>query len=172
MQWTGGGEQVDFFLDTEFIELDRAIELISLGVVSADGREFYAISTEFDDSGANDFVQSTVLRLLEPRDHPAWMSRAEMKDALVSSSDQQFRGSGRGVVPRTTGWRWLSCSRWRSGCLMVGGTPRTTSRSWSSLPASRSRRSIRVCPRILATAIMPSPTHAGSVMSSAHSRSD
>ena len=49
MRWTGGGEQVDFFLDTEIIELDRAIELISLGLVAADVREFYAISTEFDD---------------------------------------------------------------------------------------------------------------------------
>lgn len=96
MRWMGGGEQVDFFLDTEFIELDRAIELISLGLVAADGREFYAISAEFDASRANDFVRSTVLPLLEPRDHPAWMSRAEMKDALVD-----FVGL---AVPRF--WAW------------------------------------------------------------------
>ena len=138
MRWTGGGEQVDFFLDTEFIDLDRAIELISLGLVAADGREFYAISTEFDDSGANDFVRSSVLPLLEPLDHPAWMSRAEMKEALVS-----FVGS---VVPRFWAWGgapydWLAMAQlfpveervpdgWR--------TPRTTSRFWSSSPAYRS----------------------------------
>ena len=51
MQWTGGGEQVDFFLDTEFIELDRAIELISLGVVAADGREFDLILGQAPSAG-------------------------------------------------------------------------------------------------------------------------
>jgi len=35
----GVGEQIDLFLDTEFIELDGAIELISLGLVAADDRE-------------------------------------------------------------------------------------------------------------------------------------
>jgi len=38
---------VRFFYDTEFIDNGRTIELISIGVVSEDGREYYAISTEF-----------------------------------------------------------------------------------------------------------------------------
>lgn len=70
-------------MNTEFIDLEREIDLISLGIVADDGREFYAISTEFDPAPANPFVRSTVLALLEPRDHPAWMSRARMKDQLL-----------------------------------------------------------------------------------------
>lgn len=72
-----------YFIDTEFIDRERVLDLISLGVVADDGREFYAISTEFDPAHANTFVRDVVLPQLEPRDHPAWMSRTQMKDRLV-----------------------------------------------------------------------------------------
>jgi len=87
---------VDYFIDTEYIDLEREIDLISLGVVAADGREFYAVSTEFDASRANEFVRTVVLPLLEPADDPVWMSRARMKDELV-----KFIGND---VPRF--WSW------------------------------------------------------------------
>ena len=38
-----------YFYDTEFIEDGRIIDLVSIGVVDEHGREYYAISTEFDD---------------------------------------------------------------------------------------------------------------------------
>ncbi|MGH3782429.1 MAG: polyadenylate-specific 3'-exoribonuclease AS, partial [Pseudonocardiaceae bacterium] len=37
-----------FFYDCEFIEDGVTIELISIGVVDEQGREYYAVSTEFD----------------------------------------------------------------------------------------------------------------------------
>ena len=37
-----------FFYDCEFIEDGRTIDLVSIGVVDENGREFYAVSTEFD----------------------------------------------------------------------------------------------------------------------------
>ena len=37
-----------FFYDCEFIEDGTTIDLVSIGVVGEDGREFYAVSTEFD----------------------------------------------------------------------------------------------------------------------------
>lgn len=89
---------MDFFVNTEFIDLDRRIDLISLGLVRADGREFYAISTEFDGEQANEFVRTVVLPQLEPRDHRAWMSRAQMKIAL-----QQFVGD-----EEPTFWSWAA----------------------------------------------------------------
>ena len=64
-----------YFLDTEFIESERRVDLVSVAVVCEDGREFYAISTEFDPALANEFVQTVVLPLLEPREDPAWKSR-------------------------------------------------------------------------------------------------
>jgi len=86
----------DFVIDAEFIELEQEIDLISLGLVSEHGREFYAISTQFDPARANDFVRTLVLPLLEPRDSHVWMSRAEIKDALIA-----FVGD---AVPRF--WAW------------------------------------------------------------------
>lgn len=35
-----------YYLDTEFLEDGKTIELISIGVVAEDGREFYAVSSE------------------------------------------------------------------------------------------------------------------------------
>jgi hypothetical protein len=46
-----------FFLDTELIEKEWGLALISLGVVSEDGREFYAISTDFNSDDANEWVR-------------------------------------------------------------------------------------------------------------------
>jgi trehalose-6-phosphatase len=37
-----------FFLDTEFIEDDKTIDLISIGIVSEHGAEFYRESCEWD----------------------------------------------------------------------------------------------------------------------------
>ena len=42
------GVDVRYFYDTEFIDDGRTIELISIGVAAEDGREYYAVSTEFD----------------------------------------------------------------------------------------------------------------------------
>lgn len=36
------------YYDTEFIEDGRTIDLISIGMVADDGREYYAVSSEFD----------------------------------------------------------------------------------------------------------------------------
>ena len=46
---------VDYVVDAEFIDGDLEIDLVSLAVVADDGREFYAVSNEFDPSRANDF---------------------------------------------------------------------------------------------------------------------
>lgn len=75
---------MDFFLDTEFIETESTVELISLAVVADDGRELYAISTEFDASRASPWVVEHVLAKLEPRDHPAWLSREQIKNRLLA----------------------------------------------------------------------------------------
>jgi len=51
-----------YFFDTEFIEDGRTIDLISIGIVSEDGRDYYAINGECDFSKANDWVVDNVLR--------------------------------------------------------------------------------------------------------------
>ena len=49
-----------YFFDTEFIEDGRTIDLISIGIVSSDGREYYAQSCEFDVNAANQWVWDNV----------------------------------------------------------------------------------------------------------------
>ena len=46
-----------YFYDCEFIEDGRVIDLVSIGVVDENGREFYAISTEFDERPAVAWVR-------------------------------------------------------------------------------------------------------------------
>lgn len=71
-----------FFYDTEFIENGTTIDLISIGMVCEDGREFYAISTEFQESRANAWVKKHVLPKLPPRSDSAWMDRATLRRKL------------------------------------------------------------------------------------------
>ena len=55
-----------FFYDTEFIEDGTTIDLVSIGVVDETGREFYAVSTEFDERRAIPWVRRHVLDQLPP----------------------------------------------------------------------------------------------------------
>lgn len=59
-----------YFFDTEFIEgfhkplfgkRRHFIDLISIGIVAQDGREYYGISNEFDPNKASDWVKENVL---------------------------------------------------------------------------------------------------------------
>lgn len=59
-----------YFFDTEFIEGFKKpmfsksrhfIDLISIGIVCEDGREYYAISTEFDEDDADEWVKKNVI---------------------------------------------------------------------------------------------------------------
>lgn len=79
-----------YFLDTEFAEDGRTIDLISITIVAEDGREFYAVSTEFDAEKCNPWVKENVLPKLPPRNesrvrrdcgHGCWMSRQRHRRA-------------------------------------------------------------------------------------------
>jgi hypothetical protein len=71
-------------LDTEFIEDGRTIELVSIGVVCEDGREYYAVSTEFDPATAIPWVRDNVLALLPSPGDPAWKSRRAIREELLA----------------------------------------------------------------------------------------
>lgn len=73
-----------YVFDTEFIEDGHTIDLLSIGVVCEDGREFYAESTEADLNNANEWVQENVLPHL-------WHRQADKSDA-----NRWFRDGGTG----------------------------------------------------------------------------
>jgi hypothetical protein len=74
---------VRYFYDCEFIEDGRTITLVSIGFVDQNGREFYAVSTEFDPDQAIDWVRRHVLNQLPPPADQAWRSRAKIREDLL-----------------------------------------------------------------------------------------
>ncbi|MEO6321725.1 MAG: hypothetical protein ABIO73_14315 [Polaromonas sp.] len=68
------------FLDTEFTNFVRP-EMISIALVSEDGREFYAQRTDYCHTDCSDFVRQTVLPLLG-RMPGAGCDRAELSHRL------------------------------------------------------------------------------------------
>lgn len=68
------------FLDTEFIEDGRTIELISIGMVREDGAELYCENAEADLSKASPWVQENVL----PHLTKAISSRAYIASSIYS----------------------------------------------------------------------------------------
>jgi hypothetical protein len=75
---------VRYFYDCEFIEDGRTIDLVSIGVVGEDGREFYAVSTEFDPAKAIDWVRRNVLDKLPPPGDGAWRSLEQIRTDLLA----------------------------------------------------------------------------------------
>ena len=86
-----------YFYDTEFIEDGKTIDLISIAIVCEDGREYYAISNEFNLKKASQWVKDNVIKYLPPQkvnpmyESPsrveasrAWKSRKQIKDDIVS----------------------------------------------------------------------------------------
>ena len=78
------GPVARYFYDCEFIEDGRTIELVSIGVVAQDGREFYAVSTEFDPHAAGAWVRRNVLDKLPSPSDPSWRSRRQIRDDLFA----------------------------------------------------------------------------------------
>jgi hypothetical protein len=74
---------VRYFYDCEFIEDGRTIELVSIGVVSEDGREFYAVSTQFDPARANAWVRRNVLDKLPGPADPSWRPPSRIREDLL-----------------------------------------------------------------------------------------
>lgn len=64
-----------YFLDTEFIEDGRTIDLISIAVVCEDGREFYACNLDCDLRKADNWIEKNVMSQLPPFGRDEWQRR-------------------------------------------------------------------------------------------------
>jgi len=80
---------VRFFYDCEFIEDGVTIELVSIGMVSEDGQEYYAVSTEFDAGRAGPWVRANVLPKLPCPSDAAWRGRAQIRTDLLAFLDRK-----------------------------------------------------------------------------------
>lgn len=82
-----------YWYDTEFIEDGSTIDLISIGIVAEDGREYYAISTAFDASKASEWVKENVLAHLPQRDESQfWETRADIAFDLLDFCNPELYG--------------------------------------------------------------------------------
>jgi 3' exoribonuclease, RNase T-like len=74
---------VRFFYDCEFIEDGQTIDLVSIGVVDESGREFYAVSSEFNPDPAIEWVRRHVLSRLPSPSDTAWRTRQRIRADLL-----------------------------------------------------------------------------------------
>ncbi|GAA3963882.1 polyadenylate-specific 3'-exoribonuclease AS [Gordonia caeni] len=104
-----------YFYDCEFIEDGTTIELVSIGVVAEDGREFYAVSTEFDPDRAGPWVRANVLDKLPSPADKSWRSRRQIRDDLLA-----FLTAGSGEVEL---WAWVGAYDHVVLCQLWGAMP-------------------------------------------------
>ena len=74
-----------YFLDTEFYEDGRTIELISIGIVREDGREFYACNLDADFTRirmASPWLAANVLPQLPEDGAAAWLNRENIAEKI------------------------------------------------------------------------------------------
>jgi len=102
------------FLDTEFTDLDPGAVLISIGLLSEDGREFYAeLSDTWQSAYVSDFAKAEVLPLLEGGDH--LVTKAQLRERLAS----WLAGFAQPVQLATDSlawdWQWIQQLFWTPG---------------------------------------------------------
>lgn len=94
-----------FWFDTEFIEDGKTIDLMSIGVVSEDGRQFYAESAECDLSRASDWVKENVFPHL---------SGIKINRSIIAAELTSFMGEKPEV------WAYYADYDWVALCQLFG----------------------------------------------------
>lgn len=114
-----------YFLDTEFIENGKTIDLINIGIVGEDGSELYCVNANCDLDRANDWVKENVISKLPIR-HPsyydsprikeearAWMPKTHIRDTVLS-----FVANCDGCRPKF--WGYYADYDWVVFCQLFG----------------------------------------------------
>jgi len=96
-----------YFIDTEFNERPRMIEMISIGIVDENGREYYAVSNELDVNNCNDFVRNEVLSFI---DAEKTVSLATMRKDIL-----EF------IQPNPVFYGYMCDYDWVNFCWLFGG---------------------------------------------------
>ena len=143
-----------YWMDTEFITAPYSIDLISVGLVAEDGREFYAESSEVDWSKASLWT----LKNVRPQLNGEGISREAIGYAVRRFTDgMNIRSSGV-IFPPTIGWRSVGCSVTWTNCRSITRNFVSTSNN------GRSSWAIRNCRSRRAPGITPCATPDGRAM--------
>lgn len=109
-----------YFFDTEFIEDGRTIDLISIGIVSEDGRELYLCSTEARLDLANDWVRANVLPKLPPYNDGAWKPRTAIKQNVFNFVNPLGNIDLGSVGDKPEFWAYYADYDWVAFCQLFG----------------------------------------------------
>jgi hypothetical protein len=100
---------MNIFLDTEFTDFNDC-DLISIGLVADDGRDFYAELTDYRQEACNDFVKETVLPLLKK--HPTIISGNKFQVAKELNEWLRYYDDGTTIanicVDFNGDWMWMA----------------------------------------------------------------
>lgn len=116
-----------YWLDTEFIEDGRTIDLLSIGIVAEDGREFYQQVVETDWSRASQWVNDNVLAHMQHCDygnkaeHPngrcqnpcPWDLRPQIAASIRAFCDPTLHG-------KPEFWAYFADYDWVALCQLFG----------------------------------------------------
>lgn len=106
------------FMDTEFIETDKSIDLLSIGIVTEDGREYYAEMAEADWGRASPWVQQNVL--------PHLGKVQPLRDEQIRADIMALIGDRRPIfVGYYPSYDWVAwCQLWGTMMQLPDGWPR------------------------------------------------
>lgn len=99
-----------FFYDAEFGLTAPALTLVSIAAVGEDGREYYAVSSEFDPLAVHPWVRDNVLPQLPPTS--TWKPRSQIRTELLD-----FLG------PEPVLWAWYGAYDHVALCQLWGAMP-------------------------------------------------
>lgn len=119
-----------YFIDTEFIEDGKTIDLISIGIVAQDGREYYAVSNQFNPSKASQWVLDNVLApmginkngwvatpdILSPTQREHWKAQRNRK--RIAQDVMDFCAPAFHGVPEF--WGYYADYDWVAFCQLFG----------------------------------------------------
>ena len=97
-------------MDAEFGERPCSIDLISIGMVAEDGREYYAHSSEYDVGALNDWVLENVLPFVAGTPPKP---RAQIRDEIIVFCDPERYG-------KPSFWGYYADYDWVVFCWLFG----------------------------------------------------
>jgi len=101
-----------FFFDTEFQEDKHGIELISIGIVKANGDEYYAVNSGYDQNRATPWLKENVIKKIHPSgyEQPYYRSERQMRDEIEKFCEDM-----------TEMWGYCSAHDWYLLSRLMGG---------------------------------------------------
>ena len=102
--------RVRFFYDLEFGQTAPEVTVVSIGVVAEDGREYAAVSSEFDPLDVHPWVREHVLPQLPPAS--TWKPRVQIREELLEL-----------FGPEPVLWAWYGAYDHVALCQLWGAMP-------------------------------------------------